>query len=108
MTCFSYTDGKYARYWKDLSDSVMTKRLKAYIHQTFDFEIASPIYIKKCYWPLGTAYWKPKVKSYEVARKMIRPMNCPLYICGENYSLRQAWAEGALETAKLVCQNIKK
>lgn len=102
LIMISYTDGKYARYWKDKDETTMTKRLKAYIHQTFDFEIASPIYMKKCYWPLGTAYWKPNVKSYEVARKMIQPMDCPLYICGENYSTNQGWIEGALETSDIV------
>jgi monoamine oxidase len=102
LIMISYTDGKYARYWKDKDETAMIKRLKAYIYQTFDFEIASPIYTKKCYWPLGTAYWKPNVKSYEVARKMIQPMDCPLYICGENYSTNQGWIEGALETSDVV------
>ena len=100
LIMISYTDGKFARYWKDKSETTMIKRLKTYIHQTFDFEIADPIYMKKCYWELGTAYWKPNVKSYEVARKMIQPMKCPMYICGENYSTTQGWMEGALETAE--------
>ena len=107
LIMISYTDGKYARYWKDKSEAAMIKRLKTYVHQTFDIHIESPKYTKVCYWPIGTAYWKPDVTSYEVARKMLEPFakECPgLYICGENYSTNQGWMEGALETAELVVE----
>ena len=102
LIMISYTDGKYARFWKDKDETTMIKRLKTYIHQTFDFEIARPIYTKTCYWDLGTAYWRPNIKSHEIARKMIQPMDCPLYVCGENYSTNQGWMEGALETSETV------
>ena len=106
LIMISYTDGKFARYWKDKDEATMIKRLNTYIHQTFDFKIADPIFTKKCYWDLGTAYWKPGVKSYEIMRKMIRPMECPIYVCGENYSTSQGWIEGALETAEMVMKNM--
>ena len=106
LIMISYTDGKYARFWKEKNKASMVKELKYYIHQTFDVDMATPVYLKKCYWDLGTAYWKPNEKSHDIARKMIQPMDCPLYICGENYSTNQGWMEGALETAEIVLNKL--
>ena len=106
LIMISYTDGKYARFWKEKNKTSMIKELKNYIHQTFNVDMATPVYLKKCYWDLGTAYWKPNEKSHDIARKMIQPMDCPLYICGENYSTNQGWMEGALETAEIVLNKL--
>ena len=39
--------------------------------------------------------------------KILKPFeNDNLYICGSNYSQRQAWAEGALETSEEVIKLI--
>lgn len=106
LIMISYTDGKFARYWKTKYEKTMIKRLQENIQKTFDFTIADPIYTRKCYWTLGTAYWKPRVKSHEVARRMLQPMDCPLYVCGENYSTNQGWMEGALETSVQVVAKV--
>ena len=43
----------------------------------------------------------------EVYKKIIKPFkNEKIYVCGDSYSKRQAWMEGALETCNLVIRNI--
>jgi hypothetical protein len=54
------------------------------------------------------AYWKKNVKAPKIAELMIHPSpTIPLFICGDSFSLRQAWMEGALETADKVFKQIK-
>jgi len=53
--------------------------------------------------PFGGAYnlWKPGFKSWEVTKKMIKPIKgSEVYVIGEAYSLKQGWVEGAFETAE--------
>ena len=103
----SYTDGKYARYWKDKDDASIIDRVKKQIYQTYDFKIEDPVYIRKCYWELGTSYWKPNVRSFEICRKLIQPIpTCPMFLCGETYSTNQGWIEGALETSRVVIDKL--
>lgn len=53
--------------------------------------------------PLGGGWnsWNPGYKSWEVTRNIIRPYaGHSVYICGEAYSTKQGWVEGAFETAE--------
>jgi hypothetical protein len=57
--------------------------------------------------PFGGAVhlWKIHEKSWEVSGCIIKPDDKhEVYICGEAYSLKQTWVEGALETAEAVLQ----
>lgn len=47
--------------------------------------------------PFGGGWnsWNIGVKSWEVKQQIIKPLPCPLYICGEAYSNAQGWVEGA-------------
>lgn len=52
--------------------------------------------------PFGGAVhlWKKGVKSWELAERMLQPIpDVPCYVCGEAYSMKQTWVEGALESA---------
>lgn len=117
----SYTDNKYANYWKRIYDSKgmdglnteLVKHLRKIIHTKYpDIEIPLPIETHIFYWDHGVGYWGKNANSTEVSKKMIQPfLSIPekehIYICGENYSEKhQQWIEGALETSEKVLDKI--
>ena len=98
----SYTDGKYSNYWKKKMDSnELEKNIKQELEILFpNIKIPKPLWTKSYYWKLGACYWKPNVDSKIISNKIMKPLkNENLYICGSNYSNRQAWIEGALESS---------
>lgn len=102
LIMISYTDSKYALYWKKFlnkSSKKLNKEIMNELKKIFTIKIKSPIYNSICYWNCGVAYWKPKFNSDKISRKILKlNKNDNLYIVGENYSKNQSWAEGALET----------
>lgn len=107
LIMISYTDSKYAQYWKKQTKKEMKEKLRKNIEKTFGFTIANPIYTKMCYWDVGTAFWKPNCNSNILSKQIMVPFkNKPIYICGENFSLCQGWMEGALETSQQVVDKI--
>jgi monoamine oxidase len=59
--------------------------------------------------PYGAAWhdWAPNVRSWRVGPKMRHPnKSLDLFICGEAYSQRQGWVEGALSSAEMVLGQI--
>jgi monoamine oxidase len=57
--------------------------------------------------PFGGAVhlWNIGERSWDLVHKMIQPEpSVEIYVCGEAYSRRQTWVEGALETAEMVLQ----
>ena len=110
LIMISYSDSKFAHYWKRLkeeSESKFIHQLKENIYKTFHIKIKSPIYTKFCYWELGTGFWLKDKDSTILSKKILKPYNnIPLYICGENYSESQGWMEGALETSEKMIKKI--
>lgn len=104
----SYTDGKYTDFWyKHVIDGTVEETLLKEARKLFkDIKIPKPIYTNIYYWLHGASYWKKGVDANKIYKKMIKPLNKELYICGDSYSLRQAWQEGALETSNLVFNKI--
>ncbi len=95
LIMISYTDNKYAEYWKNKKNIVPL--INKYIKKTFNKNIEDPIYIKKIYWDCGVGYWKKNINSKLIYKKIEKPYDdMLLYICGENYSLTQGWIEGSL------------
>ena len=106
----SYTDGKYSNYWKKkIDDGILEETLQIQLHRMFpEKEIPKPIWTKSYYWKLGACYWKPNYKSEEMINKISKPFkNENLYICSSNYSNRQAWMEGALESSNKIYKMLK-
>ena len=62
--------------------------------------IPDPIHFVSYYTNAGTHYWTPNNASEDNYQSMLKPLDYPLYICGESYSHHQGWMEGALETAE--------
>ena len=104
----SYTDSKFTSTWKKHKDNKLYELLAIELRQIFpNKDIPKPLFIKSHYWKCGCGYWKPKNNSEVISQKMIKPIkNHNLYVCGENYSQKQAWIEGALETSEHVIANI--
>jgi hypothetical protein len=101
----SYTDDKYAKWWKTQYDEGGKKRVIDQItkltQQTFNRDIPRPRDIEFVYWDAGVAFWRPGVEnSKKSAIEISRPFgkSSHLYICGENYSPKQQWMESALIT----------
>jgi len=105
----SYTDGADAKYWilrynkggqKEVQEEVMTA-IRALFPTRF---IPDPILFKVYPWTEGCTYWLPgKYDPIEMS-KAAHCIRSGLYCCGESISLRQAWMEGALESAEEVCK----
>ncbi len=108
----SYSDDKYADYWhkqEKKSMNHLNSRIQALTQKWVPkrVKVPKPIFTKVSYWDCGVAYWKKNVDSKKVYKKILHPYDkIPLFICGENYSLHQAWTEGALQTAKDVYKQI--
>ena len=106
----SYTDGKDVKAFKDKKDKLLKEtKIKEKIHneinRLFGNHVPQPIYFKVHYWSVGAHHWKPKCDSDKLSQQMINPSK-NIYICGEAFSQKQAWVEGALETSESVIQKI--
>lgn len=111
----SYTDTDDTKEYKRILNSGKDKALeKVIMNQTRklfpDLDIPDPIIFKSHYWSIGATYWLPgKYSPESLSIKSIHPMPTVLpnvWLCGESWSLRQAWVEGALEQTLLCLSDI--
>ena len=69
-----------------------------------DRDIPNPTLTKVHPWDAGASYWIPGDYDPVAAQKQsLQPFgaaNPSIHICGESFSLRQAWVEGALENTQ--------
>ena len=110
LIMISYTDGKYAKKMKEHIDKgtqkvALYKSLKSIFPD--DKIEPNPTFIRNEYWDNGASYWTKHVDSKKCSKYMLKPSNKHnLYICGDSFSNNQAWMDGALNTAKQVCDMI--
>jgi lysine 2-monooxygenase len=70
------------------------------------FDVPEPLFAKFVNWsadPYGGAfhYWNTHVRSWEVIPRIRRPLpDTNLFLCGEAFSAKQGWVEGAINTAE--------
>ena len=108
----SYTDNKYARFWKELFDKEgepgLNKELIRLLQQSTGLDVDTPIKTYIFYWPCGVGYWSIGANSENVSKQMIHPFpEMDLFVCGEHFSWHnQQWMEGALETSNFVLENL--
>jgi hypothetical protein len=110
LVMISYTDGKYAKYWyKKIIDQTQEDELDKSIATLFpDKNVSdSPVFIKNYYWEQGASYWTTNIDSSKYIELISKPTKLNLYICGDSFSNRQAWIEGALESSNKVFDQIK-
>jgi monoamine oxidase len=105
----SYTDASNTTKWstilKKKGEKALCSSIVKELQSLFpEKRIPPPLFFKAHYWKQGCSYWTPG--TYSPEEKSIQLMNPlssrwpDLFLCGESYSLRQAWMEGALEHAE--------
>jgi monoamine oxidase len=105
----SYTDGADVAYWRkkygNNDENKMVAEMLDNLTELFPgVNIPVPIFTKVHYWSEGCTYWLPG--SYDPISESKGalhpdPIKFPhLFMCGESFSMRQAWMEGAIEHAK--------
>ena len=104
LIMMSYTDNKYARFWKRLLDKdgieAVNREHQRLIKKTTGLDVPIPQDTKVYYWEHGVVYFKPGFDSETMLKQIRHPIpNIPLYVCGENFSeFNNQWMEGALDT----------
>ena len=109
LIMISYTDGEDIQKYKDKNNKLLNeKKIMNIIHEELNtiFNcVPKPTYFKVHYWEIGAHHWKKKYDSESISNLMLNPIN-NIYICGEAFSQKQAWIEGALETSEKVVELI--
>jgi hypothetical protein len=105
----SYTEGKDARKILRLLDTAGEEKtgdlLVEEARTSFpDKTIPDPLFFKAHPWTSGCTYWLPgSYDPFQESKKSLKPFSTMhLYCCGESFSTRQAWIEGALEQADML------
>ena len=101
----SYTEGPYAKYWihlqKKKGDMAVEQDVMKHIQSLFpDLDIPDPLLFKIHPWTSGCTYWTPGLYDVRKMSDEAHQLTSKVFACGESISLRQAWAEGALESAE--------
>lgn len=113
LIMISYTDGEDTKpFMKNKyelkSDNVLKKIISKNIKKVFpDKNIEDPEYFKAHLWNVGCHHWLPGYDSSYIQKEIMNPLE-NIYICGEGFSDKQAWIEGALNSALKVIKNINK
>jgi monoamine oxidase len=108
----SYTDTQDARYWmkkiKAKGEEEVGKEMLGEMRRLLGPEIPEPTFVKAHSWRNGVTYWLPgSYDPAEISRNAFTPMpeSMPnVHICGESFSMRQGWMEGAVENAALLLE----
>ena len=102
----SYTDSQDAEYWKEKLDTVgekgVSEEMLRELRRLVQPSIPPPTFVKAHYWDEAITYWLPgDYDPKERSKEAYQPLEgMPgVYCCGESFSVRQGWMEGALEHA---------
>lgn len=114
IVMLSYTDGRDARHLLSIlekGEEEFEEYLMKEIRLMFpDSKIPEPHFLKAHPWFEGCTYWlpgnyDPKKLSEEALQPFPDTMPA-LHCCGESFSMRQAWMEGALEHADALLKKL--
>jgi hypothetical protein len=99
----SYTDNIFAEHYMKLGDGLQKEVMKDLRELFPERKIPDPDEFQVFQWEDGVSYWIPgKYIPEKISMDALSPFP-DIYICGESFSMRQGWMEGALEhTAKLL------
>lgn len=91
---------------RPLPKKELKKKIKEELKHMFPFlSIPDPEWVEAYLWDTGYHAWKPGVHS-GLVQKEINHLSPGLFFCGEAFSTRQGWVEGALETAVRVVHHL--
>jgi len=103
VAMISYTDGAYAEKLMEKEEVELRDLIMEELRRLLGKDsLPDPIFFKAHPWKSGCSYWLPgdyDVEEASIAAHTPFPGK-PVWICGESFSLRQAWMEGALEHAE--------
>jgi hypothetical protein len=106
----SYTDTQDAEHWirrlKVEGEKQVGEEILSELRRLLSPTIPPPYFVKAHAWEHGVTYWLPgKYDPAELSKEALTPFKAmpDVHVCGESFSLRQGWVEGALEhTATLL------
>ena len=113
LIMISYVDGYSIELLSSLYNrgkDVLVKAIHKEIKDIFSLrkEIPEPAEVHFHLWENGCHFWKLGNDMQDIYDKMLKPIEGKdLFLCGESYSKRQAWMEGALETCYDVLKKMK-
>jgi monoamine oxidase len=105
LIMISYVESQDTEFWRGLKGPALITKLQKELKRLFPTEQIPEFKWARAYeWEGGCTYWIPHTDMYDPAtesRRAMKPLpKMPhLHLCGESFSLRQAWIEGALEHA---------
>jgi monoamine oxidase len=103
IAMISYTDGRDTL--RKMNERSLLRDLRALFPER---TIPAPLFLKLHSWRHGCSYWLPltghdtPTEASTLSKEAIHPFpeSFPnLFVCGESFSMNQAWIEGALEHA---------
>jgi hypothetical protein len=105
----SYTDAddtiRLKKIYDKGGDDALSQYIVTELRELFpDRDIETPIFFKSHYWKYGCSYWLPGLYDPKEESDAIMSPFPNVFVCGESYSLKQAWVEGALEHAEQMLQ----
>jgi len=102
----SYTDDVFAKHYMKILDEDGERGLQTEVLRDLralfpERKIPVPTFFKPHPWDYGVSYWTPgEYSPEEESAAALEPFpGKKIYVCGESFSLRQGWMEGALEHA---------
>lgn len=109
----SYTDTQDAAYWirklKTVGEKKVGEEMLAELRKLIRATIPPPYFMKAHAWDYGVTYWLPgRYDPAELSKEALTPIaTMPnVHLCGESFSLRQGWMEGALEHAATLLKKL--
>uniref|UniRef100_A0A6C0AQ32 Amine oxidase domain-containing protein n=1 Tax=viral metagenome TaxID=1070528 RepID=A0A6C0AQ32_9ZZZZ len=107
VVMISYTDGADAAYWIKFrkekgEDAVKEAVMKGIRRLLPDKDIGEPTEFVIHPWSNGCTYWLPGSYDPVAVLKDSLCQDHGIFVCGESFSMRQAWTEGALESAHML------
>lgn len=110
LIMISYTDGEDTNQFKDKRGAMMKEtkimdKIHTELNRLFGGKVPQPTYFNTHYWSVGAHHWKSGCDSDKLSKRLLNPFK-GIYICGEAFSQKQAWIEGALETSELIIEKI--
>jgi monoamine oxidase len=103
LIMISYVESQDTEFWRGLKGPALIAKLQKELKHLFPTEQIPEFKWARAYeWEGGCTYWVPgEYDPLIESKRAMKPIpSMPhLHLCGESFSLRQAWIEGALEHA---------
>ena len=111
----SYSGGRMARLWNNLAlqdDKSLFDHIRQKMRHLFRGDFGE-FDVRRHFWPFAYHKWKA-VPNFDLERSVAQSI-CPnparlpgMYCAGEAFSSTQGWMEGALQTADMVLERVRK